>query len=235
MDGSYLIALAGLLEKELEEKGRLSWVEEECRFLSKVRYPPPSQDPLYLRVKGAYLLDPRSLAVLEALLEFREAQAQKSNLPPFKVLGNESLLGLAAKKPLCLEDLEAAKALSRKQIDRYGTRLVQEVQRAMTIPDKDLPGYPREAKPDLPSAVRKRVKALKAWREIRAKELGMDPGTLLNNVLINHLALKNPRSLKEMEEIPGLKRWLQDHFGQEILAAQTRGPEGMVSPAPSCG
>jgi len=213
----------------------LSWVEEECRFLSKVRYPPPSQDPLYLRLKGAYLLDPRSLAVLEALLEFREAQAQKSNLPPFKVLGNESLLGLAAKKPLRLEDLEAAKALSRKQIDRYGTRLVQEVQRAMTIPDKDLPMYPREAKPDLPSAVRKRVKALKAWREIRAKELGIDPGILLNNVLINHLALKNPRSLKEMEEIPGLKRWLQDHFGQEILAAQTRGPEGMVRPKASCG
>jgi hypothetical protein len=26
-----------------------------------------------------------------------------------------------------------------------------------------------------------------------------------------------------MEEIPGLKKWLQDHFGQEILAAQTRG------------
>jgi hypothetical protein len=25
-----------------------------------------------------------------------------------------------------------------------------------------------------------------------------------------------------MEEIPGLKKWLQDHFGREILAAQTR-------------
>jgi len=35
--------------------------------------------------------------------------------------------------------------------------------------------------------------------------------------------LKNPRSLKEMEEIPGLKKWLQSHFGPEILAAQTKG------------
>jgi hypothetical protein len=25
-----------------------------------------------------------------------------------------------------------------------------------------------------------------------------------------------------MEEIPGLKKWRQSHFGREILAAQTR-------------
>jgi ribonuclease D len=226
MDGRYLIALARMLEKELEEKSRLSWVEEECLFLSKVRFLPPSHDPLYLKVKGAFLLDPRSLAVLEALLEFREAQAQKSDLPPFKVLGNESLLELAMKKSLRLEELETAKVLSRKQIDRYGTRLLREIHRAMAIPDKDLPVYPRGAKPVLSSPVRKRVKALKTWRDMRANNLGLEPGILLNNALINDLALKNPRLIKEMEEIPGMKKWLQDHFGREILAVQTRGHKG---------
>jgi ribonuclease D len=201
-------------------------VEEECLFLSKVRFLPPSHDPLYLKVKGAFLLDPRSLAVLEALLEFREAQAQKSDLPPFKVLGNESLLELAMKKSLRLEELETAKVLSRKQIDRYGTRLLREIHRAMAIPDKDLPVYPRGAKPVLSSPVRKRVKALKTWRDMRANNLGLEPGILLNNALINDLALKNPRLIKEMEEIPGMKKWLQDHFGREILAVQTRGHKG---------
>ena len=226
MDGMYLIPLARMLEKELEEKSRLFWVEEECLFLSKVRFTPPSHDPLYLKVKGAFLLDPRSLAVLEALLEFREAQAQKSDLPPFKVLRNEPLLELAMEKPLRLEELETGKVLSPKQIDRYGTRLLQEIHRAMAIPDEDLPLYPRGARPDLSSPLRKRVKALKTWRDMRAKKLGMEPGILLNNALINGFALKNPRSIKEMEEIPGLKKWLQDHFGREILAAQTRGHKG---------
>jgi ribonuclease D len=198
-------------------------------LLSKVRFAPPSQDPLYLRVKGASLLDSRSLAVLEALLEFREAQAQRSNLPPFKVIGNESLLGMAVKKPLRPEELESLKLLSRKQIDRVGTRLVQEVHRAMAIPYTDLRAYPREAKADWPSPVRKRIKALKAWRDLRAKELGMEPGTFLNNAQINHLALKNPRSLRALEEIPGLKKWLQDPFGREILAALEERPEGTVS------
>jgi ribonuclease D len=226
MDGRYLIPLARMLEKELEEKSRLSWVDEECLFLSKVRFTPPSLEPLYLRVKGAFRLDPRSLAILESLLKFRETQAQKSDLPPFKVLGNESLLALAIQKPLRPEEMETGKVLSRKQIDRYGTHLLREIHRAMAMPDEDLPVYPRETWPELPSAVRKRVKALKTWRDLRAKSLGMEPGILLNNALIHDLALKNPQSIKALEEIPGLKKWRQDHFGREILAAQTRGHKG---------
>jgi ribonuclease D len=221
MDGRYLVPLARLLEGELEEKGRLSWVEEECLFLSKVRFTPLRLAPLYLKVKGASRLDPRSLAVLEALLEFREGQARKMDFPPFKVLGNEALLELAIQRPLCLEKLETGKPLSRKQIDRYGAHLVREIHRAMAIPPEDLPVYPREARPDLPSAVRKRVKALKTWRDLRAKSLGMEPGILLNNALIRDLALRNPQSPEELGKNSGLKNWQQVHFGQEILITQT--------------
>ena len=225
-DGRYLIPLARMLEKELEEKGRLSWVEEECLILSKVRFTPPSHDPLYLRVKGAFRLDPRSLAILEVLLEFREGLARKSDFPPFKVLRNEQLLELAIQKPLHLEELEAVKALSQKQIERHGTHLLREIHRAMAIPPEDLPVYPRVGRTDLPSAVRKRAKALKTWRELRAKSLGMEPGILLNNALIHDLALKNPHSIEELAEISGLKNWRQRHFGREILNAQTGGQKG---------
>jgi len=223
MDGRYLIPLARMLEKELEEKNRLTWVEEECLHLSKVRFLPPNHAPLYLKVKEAFLLDSRSLAVLAALLEFREAQAKELDLPPFKVLRNEALLELAKKKPLGLEEMETGKILSREQNKRYGKRLLQEIQRALAIPEENLPVYPREARPHFSTSVRKRVKALKTWRDIRAKHLGLEPGILINNALINAFALEKPRSIKEMGEIPGLKKWQEEHFGQEILAAQTSG------------
>jgi len=232
MDGRYLIPLARMLEKELEEKNRLAWVEEECLLLSKVRFMPPNHAPLFLKVKGAFRLDPRSLAVLAALLEFREIQAQELDLPPARVLRNELLLELAVKKPLSLEELEKGEILSRGQSGRYGTRLLQEIHRALALPKENLPVYPREARPDLSTSVRKRVKALKAWREMRAKHLGLEPGILMNNELINALALKNPRSIKEMGEIPGLKKWLEIHFGQEILAAQTSGTWGRACDTP---
>ncbi len=223
MDGRYLIPLSRTLERELEEKGRLAWVEEECLSSANVRFMPPKHDPLYLRVKGAYLLDPRSLAVLDALLKFREGQARKSDLPPFKVMGNEPLLQLAMKKPSTLEELEKEKVLSRKQIDRFGTHLLREIHRTMSIAGKDLPVYPRPERPDWPAPVRKRVKALKAWRDMRAKTLAMEPGVLLTNALINDLAARNPKSIRELEAVPGLKKWRRIHFGREILEAQGSG------------
>jgi ribonuclease D len=96
----------------------------------------------------------------------------------------------------------------------------------MSILDEDLPVYPRQRRPNLSSLFRKRVKALKTWRDMRAKNLGIEPGLLLNNTSINDLALKNPRSIEEMEEIPGFKKWRQSHFGREILAAQAKGHKG---------
>jgi ribonuclease D len=223
LDGRYLIPLARMLQKELEEKDRLSWVEEECQGMAKVRFGPSRPAPLYLKVKGAALLDPKSLAVLDGLLKFREARAQKSDLPPFKILRNEILLDLAIKKPVSLEEMEKEKALSPKQIDRYGTGLLREINRAMVLSQEDLPVVPRESRPNFPAAAVKRIKALKKWRDRQAKELELEPGTLLNNALINAVALENPRSLRELEEIPGMKKWLITHFGREILTAQRGG------------
>jgi len=48
----------------------------------------------------------------------------------------------------------------------------------MALPDENLPSIP-ENKQDFPSAVRKRVKALRTWREMRAKDLAVEAGTLL--------------------------------------------------------
>lgn len=223
MDGRYLIPLARLLEKELAEKNRLTWVEDECIILSKVRFKPPTHAPLYLKVKEASRLDSRSLAVLAALLEFREAQARELDLPPFKVFRNEALLELAKKKPLCLDELKTGGLLSRLQCERYGVRVLQEIHRALAIPEEDLPVYPRETRPDLSTSVRKRIQKLKTWRDTRAKELGLEPGILLNNVLINAVALKTPKSIKDLGEIPGLRKWQEDHFGEEILSVQTSG------------
>ncbi len=228
MDGLFLIPLARMLEKELREKNRLSWVDEECRFLSKVRFTLPSEEPLYLKLKGASQLDPRSLAVLEAILQFREGEARRMDRPPFKVMGNESIVELTRLKPLSREEMEAGRALSQKQIERYGTRLLQEIHRAMAMPDGDLPVYPRGARPALPPSLRQRIKALKNWRDIRAKQLRMNPGDFLNNSLIHGLALKNPRATEELEGIPGLKEWQKAHFSREILGALTKGsPRGI--------
>ena len=98
-DVQYLVPLAQTLEQELARKKRLSWVAEECELLSRVR--PANNDgaPLFMKFKGAGRLDPRSLALLESLLQFRKQLAEKKDRPVFKIIGNKTLKAIAIEKP----------------------------------------------------------------------------------------------------------------------------------------
>ena len=49
----------------------------------------------YLRIKGARGLDPETLGVLRELFLMRDHRAREIDRPPFKVLGNRTLLDIA--------------------------------------------------------------------------------------------------------------------------------------------
>jgi ribonuclease D len=96
-DAGYLLPLARSLKAELEERGRLWWVLEECEYLSKVRPNTNNTGPLYMHFKGAGKLNPRSLAVLETVLQLRREIAQKKDKSLFRIFSSRSLLDLAEK------------------------------------------------------------------------------------------------------------------------------------------
>jgi ribonuclease D len=217
LDGRYLIPLAHILKGELEEKSRLTWVEEECRLLSQVRFSPPNQGPLFLRVKRASHLNPRMLTVLEALLSFREREAQQSDRPPFKIISNEALLDLAKSTPTNPEDLEGLKILSPKQTNRFGLTVLSIIQETLQVSQEKLLTFPRKDRNAVGPKEGRKLKALKEWREKQAKALGLEPGILMSTSLLTTMALKNPQTLEEMTGIPGMKRWQHETFGSELL------------------
>ena len=217
-DARYLLPLARDLAAELKDKGRLSWVDEECELLSNVRPNLNGTQPLYVNFKGAGKLDSRSLALLEALLQCRRDIARKKDRPLFRIISSRSLLGLAAAKPTDLKQLEKAGALSPKQISMYGRQVLAAINSAIKIPSKDLPVYPRRKAPRIPAAAAERVKSLKQWRDRRAKELSLDPALILTKSLINTLAVQRPLKLSDLPRIKEIKQWQIREFGQEILA-----------------
>lgn len=222
MDSIYLIALAELLEKELEVKGRYSWVMEESERLSRVR-PGASDDlPLYLKFKGAGRLDPRSLAVLESLLRYRLRLAEAKDRPPFKILGSGPLLKIAQEKPTTLHALQSLGALTPKQIGMYGAGLIQAVAGAMDVAAPLLP-YPCGKRSAFSPAIPERVKALKRWRDERAETLDIDPSLICSKSLMCAIALKNPRRVKDLEEMPELRNWQRRTFGEEYVDAVRKG------------
>jgi ribonuclease D len=217
-DTSLLVALYRQLESELVAKGRLFWVEEESELLSQAAAVERSNKPLYFRFKGADKMDPRTLAILEELLQLRDQKARISDRPPFKILSHETLCVLAEKKPRKNADLFGISGLSVKQIDRYGAEIIQAVGRGVGLADDRLPSFPRPARLRRDRHKVERCKKLKLWRESKSAELGIYAGIMANNTLLEALSDIFPRDMEELEKIPGLRRWQKMEFGEELLA-----------------
>lgn len=216
-DVIYLIPLANILMHELEKMGRLSWVIEECECLSKVRPVGPDDAPLFLKFRGAGRLKSRNLAVLEALLRFRKNIAQKKDKPFFKIIGNKALLEMAIKKPMTLQHLKRSKVLSTKQVNMWGNDIIDIIGKSLRLPENKLPVYPRKKAPVIPPHITHRAKALKKWRDKKAKEIDIDPGLLCNKALINTIAIKNPTDKKELAGIQEMKSWQINELGKDIV------------------
>jgi len=216
-DAAYLLPLATALEHELRDLDRLSWVEEECEILSRVRHNPNAEGPIFKTLRGAGVLDRRGLAVAEEVLKLRIRLAQKLDRPPFKVLGNQSILEIAESKPVTLEALGAVKGLGRKQVHSLGPSLLKCVQKALELPEESLPSYPRKKAQRFGPDVMKKIRALKAWREKKAKKLGLDPSVVLTNAQIHAISAAHPAGADELRGVEVVRDWQCRVFGPEVL------------------
>ncbi|WP_305046831.1 ribonuclease D [Geoalkalibacter sp.] len=215
-DTRHLHRLGEWLEGRLAAKGRLDWVAEEFALLEKVRHS-ENEGPLYLRFKGAGQLAPRQLAVLDALLGFRDEEARRRDCPPFKVLGNAALLEMARIAPSSLHALVGLEGMPARLVERYGSKLLKLIETAMALPEEQLPVYPRSERAVRDPDAERRLDLLKKWRTAKAQELGMDPGILINNAALEDLSRRPPAALADLAA-SGLKNWQKEQLGVEICA-----------------
>ncbi len=216
-DTRHLHRLAEMFETRLKELGRLDWAHEEFALQEEVRFS-DNDGPLCLRVKGAANLDRRPLGILEELLQWRETEAERRDLPLFKVIGTKDLMALALSAPETMQELKATAGLSPRHADRLGKKLLAAIQRGKQIPDAELPVYPRQAtRQRRDPQVDARLERLKKWRRESAGTYQLDPGVLINNAQLEELARCNPQSSEDLENIPAMKNWQRCELGAGIL------------------
>jgi ribonuclease D len=221
-DTRHLHRLVELFEARLLELGRRDWAAEEFGILEGVRFSESERGPLCLRLKGAGPLDRRQLGVLEELLQWREREAERRDRPPFQVIGNAILLALARQSPRTATALAAMAVLPERLRDRHGRDLLAAIARGMELPSSDLPVWPKTPRLERDPAVDGRLTILKGWRRDKAAALGIDPGVLINNALLELLARENPATTAQLAASPGLKNWQRRELGTELLAALRR-------------
>jgi ribonuclease D len=235
-DTTHLPALRDILRGQLEERGRLSWAEEEFELLEATRYAPPNGDePAYLRMKGAKALRGRELAVLRELYAWRDGVAQRADKATFRILNNDPILAMARTPPADVAALKTIPGLSGDQVERRGSEILSAVQRGLQVAERDLPRIPRVPRRAHDPEFEARLDRLKTARNRLATELNLAPGVLCPNGTLESIARDNPGGRDAMARIPDFRRWQLSAIGEELLEA-LRGPSGPTSeeiPAPS--
>ncbi len=198
-----LVYLAGdvrdllALDDRLTEKARAREIEdeiaEECQYkLGTAKSPPRDGRPGYVRIKGALLLDPVGRAVLRRLCRVREEAAEAADVPPFKVVGNETLLAIATRLPASTAALHALPGGASGRAGPLGAAFLHAV--AAGALDGDVPEDERAAfqppRPDREQVAKRRaVEArISAFRRAEAKLRGVDEQVVLPGHCAQELA-----------------------------------------------
>ena len=126
-DVEHLLGLYRHLHSQLSEAGRLSWVEDECRYFERQDFYVKEPGKEFLKIKGAQALASRKLAVLQELCRYREEEAKRIDKPPRTVLNDNILLEIARKPPQKVEDIKRIRGIRPDQLHHFGDKMIQAV------------------------------------------------------------------------------------------------------------
>src|SRR3989344_121571 len=115
-DTIHLISLQDILLKELRQKERVSWVEEECAALEEADFTYKTQT--FLDVRGVRTFSPVQLGVFRELFLLREQLAKKVNRPVHFVIRNEHLKQFSLHPPEW-EKLRGVHPIVRSQASQF--------------------------------------------------------------------------------------------------------------------
>jgi ribonuclease D len=216
-DVIFLPALRDLLLAELEQRGRVDWLRQKCDWQIRAGlsgFPKPDENSW--RIGRSEHLRGRGLCVLHELWHWREKQAERIDTPPFKVVGNDMILHLAA----AADAGQARDAFAQIHLGKR-ERIRESFERALLAGlDRDPETLPRRRSNGgdrMPLSAREleRQERIREARDVEAKRLNIDPTLIASRAQLAQLA-REPEKLAEIL-LPWQVRLLE---GCEALAPQ---------------
>jgi ribonuclease D len=136
-DVQYLLTLHRKLKDRLTQLNRLDWARQELRRFEDMSFYRRAEEDKLLRVKGAGALSGQQLAIVQELLAWREALAQRYNRPIRAVLKDHLLVEIARHGLKQFDEVRALRGVNLSGADVR--RLCRVVQQALQLPSEKWP------------------------------------------------------------------------------------------------
>lgn len=188
-DVHYLLPLAAKLEEELERVHRRDWFQQSCRRAIELAAAEREriQDVLW-RIAGVGALDPRTGAVLRALWQWRETEAELADRPPFHILQNHELLKAA-------ESFTSGHVPDYKHFFARRRQTFREAAKiALQSPQSEWPVMRRPSGSRPTEEMRRRADQLRERRDKAAAQLGLEPSFIASRGALEAIAADSARA-----------------------------------------
>ena len=188
-DVHYLLPLAAKLEEELQRIQRRDWFRQSCGRAIELAATGREriQDELW-RIAGAGALDPRTGAVLRALWQWRETQAETADRPPFHILQNRELLKAA-------ENFTSGRVPDYKHFSARRRQTFREAAKiALQSPQSEWPVMRRRSGSRPTAEMRRRADQLRERRNKSAEQLGLEQSFIASRSALEAIAADPSRA-----------------------------------------
>lgn len=140
LDVEFLAELREALAAELADAGKLEWAMQEFEAVRTRGPRPPKTDPWRRTPRaGTAVRSRRSLAVLREVWTAREDLAAELDRTPSKILSHRAVVSAAIACPTSRRKLFALKDFSSRQARQHSEVWWRAVERALSLPDEELP------------------------------------------------------------------------------------------------
>jgi ribonuclease D len=206
-DVIYLCKIYRTMCEQLEQLGRLSWLESDFELLKNTELYQLSPVNAWLRIKGKNKLTGKQLSIVQTLTQWREQAAQQENRPKNWLIRDDLLLELAKFKPKSVADLIKVRGINDRTVKRYGKIICQLIEESE---NKSAIEINEKTKPTKKTQVQEAVlDVLTAIVRIRAEENSINPVILASRKNLEKL-------LFEEDDNALMHGWRYSMVGQEL-------------------
>jgi ribonuclease D len=182
-DVHYLLRLADRLEAELDRHQRLDWFRQSCqRAIEQAAADRVRDEDEVWRIRGGGALRGCAAAVLRALWQWREAEAEAVDRPAFHILQNEELLRSA-------EAFTAGSVPDYHHFSERRRRAFREAaEKALRLPESEWPAWRRRFGTRPTTEMVRRTDELRQRRDHAAHTLKMEPAFIAPRAALEAIA-----------------------------------------------